>query len=98
MANNKSAIKRIRIHDRKKKENKPYKSMVKTYIKKYLTSLADYEEQASQENYVHIQECLSLAYSKIDKAQKKKIFHTNQAARKKSRLTKAFAKLSFSLS
>ena len=95
MANNKSAAKRIRTSERKKIENAPYRSLVKTFIKKYFKALETYEINPSQENYGQVKVFLSLAYSKIDKAKKKNILHQNNAARKKSRLTKAFSKVEF---
>jgi small subunit ribosomal protein S20 len=95
MANNKSAAKRIRTSERKKIENAPYRSLVKTFIKKYFKALETYEVNPSQENYGQVKVFLSLAYSKIDKAKKKNILHQNNAARKKSRLTKAFTKVEF---
>ena len=95
MANNKSAAKRIRTSERKKIENAPYRSLVKTFIKKYFKALETYEINPSQENYGQVKVFLSLAYSKIDKAKKKNILHQNNAARKKSRLTKDFTKVEF---
>lgn len=93
MANNQSAIKRIKTCERKKIENAPYKSLIKTFIKKYFLALEAYEIKPSQENHFHVKTSLSLASSKIDKAQKKNILHKNNAARKKSRLTKALTKV-----
>jgi small subunit ribosomal protein S20 len=93
MANNKSAIKRIKINERQRMENAPYKSLVKTFIKKYFKALQEYEANPSQENYNQVKSFLNLAYSKIDKAKKKKILHQNNAARKKSRLSKALTKV-----
>ena len=93
MANNKSAIKRIRTNKRQRIENTPYKSLVKTFMKKYFTALQEYETNPSQENYNQVKLLLSLASSKIDKAKKKKILHQNNAARKKSRLSKALTKV-----
>lgn len=95
MANNKSAIKRIRTSETKRMENAPYKSLVKTFIKKYFKALENYKTNPSQENHLQVKNFLNLAYSKIDKAKKKNILHTNNAARKKSRLTKALAKVGF---
>jgi small subunit ribosomal protein S20 len=95
MANNKSAAKRIKTSERKKIENAPYRSLVKTFIKKYFKALETYEVNPNQENYGQVKVFLSLAYSKIDKAKKKNILHQNNAARKKSRLTKAFTKVEF---
>ena len=93
MANNKSAIKRIHTSKRKKIENAPYISLVKTFIKKYFKALEEYEANLIQENYIKVKIFLNLAYSKIDKAKKKKILHQNNAARKKSRLSKALTKI-----
>src|SRR6476469_3441330 len=93
MANNKSAIKRIKTSERKRVENAPYRSLVKTFIKKYFKALEDFETNPSQENHEKIKTFLNLAYSKIDKAKKKNILHTNKAARKKSRLSKALTKV-----
>ena len=93
MGNNKSAIKRIRTSERKRVENAPYKSMIKTFIKKYFKVLESYEVSPTEENYTIVKTFLSLAYSKIDKAKKKKILHQNNAARKKSRLSKALIKV-----
>ncbi len=93
MANNKSAIKRIKINERQRMENAPYKSLVKTFTKKYFKALQEYEANPNQENYTEVKTFLNLAYSKIDKAKKKKILHQNNAARKKSRLMKALTKV-----
>ena len=93
MANNKSALKRIKTHERKRIENAPYRSLVKTFIKKYFKALEDYETNPSQENHEKVKSFLSLAYGKIDKAKKKNILHQNNAARKKSRLAKALTKV-----
>jgi small subunit ribosomal protein S20 len=93
MANNKSAKKRIRTNYRKKLENAPYRSLVKTFIKKYFTALALYQSTPNDENFIIVKNFLSLAYSKIDKAKNKNIIVRNNAARKKSRLQRAFNKI-----
>ena len=93
MANNKSAIKRIKTSERKRLENAPYKSLVKTFIKKYFKALEEYETSATEENHLKVKSFLNLAYGKIDKAKKKNILHQNNAARKKSRLSKALTKV-----
>ena len=93
MANNKSAIKRIKTSERKRMENAPYKSLVKTFVKKYFKALEEFEAEPSQENHSKVKSFLDLAYSKIDKAKKKNILHKNNAARKKSRLSKALTKV-----
>jgi small subunit ribosomal protein S20 len=93
MANNKSAIKRIKTSERKRIENVSYKSQVKTFIKKYFRALVIFETTPSQENLIKAKAILNIAFSKIDKAKKKNILHKNNAARKKSRLSKALTKI-----
>lgn len=93
MANNKSAIKRIKINERQRVENAPYKSLVKTFVKKYFKALEEFEANPGEENLSKVKTFLNLAYSKIDKAKKKNILHKNNAARKKSRLSKALTKV-----
>ena len=88
MANIKSAIKRIDITKRNTLQNKRYSSNVKTYINKYLISLEAYILDPSTGNLELLQNNLSLAYSKIDKAVKRNVIHKNTAARKKSNLQK----------
>ena len=92
MANNKSAIKRIKTSERKKIENSPYESLVKTFIKKYYTTLDNLKKNSTETNYIQARMALNLAFSKIDKAKKKNIIHKNTAARKKSHLMQAFFK------
>jgi small subunit ribosomal protein S20 len=92
MANNKAAIKRIKTSERKRQENLPYKSLVKTYIKKYFKTLENLKITPTKNNFVNTKIALNLAFSKIDKAKKKNIFHRNSAARKKSKLMKALFK------
>lgn len=92
MANNKAAIKRIKTSERKRQENLPYKSLVKTYIKKYIKTLEYLKITPTKINFFNARIALNLAISKIDKAKKKNIFHKNSAARKKSKLMKALFK------
>ena len=84
MANIKSAVKRIDITKRNTLKNKQYKSMVKTFSKKYLKSLAEYKNNPNEDNFKIVLENLNILYSKLDKATKAKVLHRNTAARKKS--------------
>jgi len=93
MTNNKSAEKRVRINERNRLNNSRYKSLVKTFTKKYLQSLEAYKLNPTEENKETLLLLLNLAYSKIDKAKKKNIFKQNTADRRKSRLAKALSKL-----
>lgn len=86
MANNKSALKRIEITERNRLRNKTYKSAVKTLMKNYFAAVEEYARQPSPETLQEAQKRLSDAYSKIDKAVKKRVLHRNNGDRKKSRL------------
>jgi small subunit ribosomal protein S20 len=88
VANNKSAIKRIEIAERNRVRNKTYKSAVKTLMKNYFAAVEDYARQPSTESLQEVQKRMSEAYSKIDKAVKRRVLHANTGARKKSRLAK----------
>ncbi|MDJ0679795.1 MAG: 30S ribosomal protein S20 [Xenococcaceae cyanobacterium MO_167.B52] len=92
MANSKSAIKRIAIAERNRLRNKAYKSSIRTLMKKCFAAVDSYGAEQTPENKALVEETMSQAYSKIDKAVKRKILHRNTAARRKSRLAKALAK------
>lgn len=89
MANIKSAKKRIHIGERNRKRNKAYKSAIKTLMKKYFAAVKDYAANPTPEQEQKVQQAMSAAYSKIDKAVKRKAIHRNNGARKKARLAKA---------
>ncbi|NJK49676.1 30S ribosomal protein S20 [Candidatus Gracilibacteria bacterium] len=91
MANTKSAIKRIQIAERNRLRNKAYKSAVKTLMKKYFKAVETYSSSPSSESKEAVQDAMSAAYSKIDKAVKRQVLHRNNGARKKARLAKVLA-------
>jgi small subunit ribosomal protein S20 len=86
VANTKSALKRAEIAERNRLRNKSYKSAVKTLIKKYFNAVEVYKANPTSELKQEVQERLSEAYSKIDKAIKRGVLHPNNGARKKSKL------------
>ena len=86
MANNPSSKKRIKTNERNRLRNKAYKSAIKTIYKKCLLALENYDSN----NQNDIQNLISLAYSKIDKAVQKKIIHSNTGAAKKSTLLSCY--------
>jgi small subunit ribosomal protein S20 len=86
VANTKSALKRAQIAERNRLRNKAYKSAVKTLMKKYVNAVEVYTANPTPELQQEVQERLSEAYSKIDKAVKRGILHPNNGARKKSKL------------
>lgn len=92
MANIKSAIKRVEIAERNRLENKAYKSVVKTMTKHCLQAVQTYTSAPSPEALATVQEKMSIAYSKIDKAVKRGVLHRNTGARKKARLARILSK------
>jgi small subunit ribosomal protein S20 len=94
VANTKSAIKRIQIAERNRLRNKAYKSAVRTLMKKYFKAVETYSASPSPETKEAVQEAMSAAYSKIDKAVKRQVLHRNNGARKKARLAKVLAEVS----
>lgn len=88
MANIKSAAKRVEIAERNRLYNKSYKSAVKTLMKKYFAAVEKYAASPSEELKKEVQERMSEAFSKIDKAVKRGVLHRNNGDRKKSRLAR----------
>jgi small subunit ribosomal protein S20 len=86
VANTKSALKRAKIAERNRLRNKAYKSAVKTLMKKYFSSVEAYAANPTTELKQEVEVRMSEAYSKIDKAVKTGVLHSNNGARKKSRL------------
>ena len=86
MPNIKSAIKRVKVNEKKNLRNRMVKSRVKTAVKKYNAILASDLSAAVKE--------LSVVASTLDKAAAKGIVHKNAVNRKKARLAKALNKAS----
>jgi small subunit ribosomal protein S20 len=86
VANSKSALKRAKIAERNRLQNKAYKSAVRTLMKKYFAAVESYAANPSPESKQEVDTRMSEAYSKIDKAVKRGVLHPNNGARKKSRL------------
>ena len=93
MANNKSAQKRIQVTKRNRLQNRFYKSSVQTLVKRFFKNLELYKSLKNSETKKKLKESLNLTYSIIDKASKKKLFHKNTAARKKSKLALYFKRV-----
>ena len=81
MANIKSQIKRIKTNAKAQARNKAVKSELKTVIRKA-------REAAATGDAAKAQELARVASRKLDKAVSKGVIHANQAANKKSALTK----------
>ncbi|BBL85858.1 SSU ribosomal protein S20p (chromatophore) [Paulinella micropora] len=93
MANNKSAKKRIQIAERNRVQNRSYKSAVRTLIKRCFNACNTYSQESTDAAKVSLDNSVSAAFSKIDKAVKKGIFHRNAGAHQKSRLSLAVKKV-----
>lgn len=78
MANHKSALKRIRANEAKRLRNRYQAKTTRTFIKR----LRNTEDKAEA------QELLNQVNSMLDKLAKKNVIHKNNAANKKSKLTK----------
>ena len=84
MANNKSAIKRVKITAKKTARNNIIRSKVRNSIRKFKVAVTT--------NGDNTEAIVKNAISQIDKAVSKGILHRNNADRKKSRLTKRLNK------
>jgi small subunit ribosomal protein S20 len=89
VANIKSAKKRIQIAERNRLSNKSYKSAVKTLMKSYFEAVDAYKANPTPEALAVANAKQSLAYSKIDRAVKRGVLHSNTGARRKSKLSVA---------
>lgn len=83
MAHTRSALKKIRQAERRRRRNQMIRSRVKTLIKKARMLIeAGNAELASQ--------AVGNAISALDKAAEKGVLHRNNAARRKSRLVRRY--------
>jgi len=82
VANIKSQIKRIRTNEKARLRNKSVKSELKTYVRRVREAVAGGDKDAANA-------ALAVAARKLDKAVSKGVIHANQAANRKSALSKA---------
>lgn len=83
MANSKSALKRVRVAERNRLHNRPYRSAARTLVKK-----AELAIQSG--DTVEAQTAVQRAIAMLDRVAGKGIIHKNNAARRKSRLMAKF--------
>lgn len=83
MPNIKSAMKRVKVNQKKNLRNRMIKSAMKTQIKKFDTAVAAKEADAK---------LLSVTQGAVDRAASKGVIHKNAANRKKARMAKRLAK------
>jgi small subunit ribosomal protein S20 len=79
LANHKSAIKRIRVNERRRLRNRLYMSRTRTQLRKARETLAGKDTASARAETL-------AAIRILDKAASKGIIHKNNAARRKSRL------------
>jgi len=89
VANNTSSKKRIEIAERNRLRNRTYKSALRTLMKRCFTACTAYTQQPGAEAKEAVQQTMSAAFSKIDKAVKVGVLHQNPGANQKSRLSAA---------
>lgn len=85
MANIKSAKKRIKVSESKRKVNQARKSSLKTNIKKF-------DEALEENNTEKAQEVLKVVDKKLKQAAHRNLIHKNAASRTLSKLTKRLNK------
>jgi small subunit ribosomal protein S20 len=79
LANTKSAIKAIRVAERRRRRNQPIRSGVRTALRRARAAI-------DQGDLVTARDEATVAASKLDKAASKGVIHWRNAARRKSRL------------
>ena len=70
MANNKAAKKRIEVAERNRVRNRTYKSSLRTLMKRCFSACDAYSQTPGDAAKASVQDSLSAAFSKIDKAVK----------------------------
>lgn len=84
MAQHKSAVKRIRSSERRKKRNTEQKSSMRTLIKKV----------RAEKDKTKVEAILKETISLLDKLAGKRVIHPNKASNQKAKLTKLYNKMS----
>ena len=79
MANSKSAQKRIRVAERRRLRNRPYRSACRTLVKKAELAIRAGDGDGARQ-------AVDNALAMLDRTAGKGIIHANNAARRKSRL------------
>ncbi len=83
MANIKSQMKRIRTNEKSRLRNKAVKSQLRTYARNVRAAIREGDKKKAGQ-------LLRDACRALDKAVSKGVIHANQAANRKSALTRAF--------
>ncbi|MGH2448196.1 MAG: 30S ribosomal protein S20 [Chloroflexota bacterium] len=78
MANTKSALKRIRVSEKRRLRNREVRSETRTYVRRARVSIENNPAGSTAD--------ITRAVSALDRAARKGVIHPNNAARRKSRL------------
>ena len=86
MANSKSALKRVKVSERRRLRNRTYRSAARTMVRRAesVISTGDVDAAAS---------AVGSAVSMLDRTAGKGVIHRNNAARRKSRLMSKYNKM-----
>jgi len=79
LAHSKSALKRIRVAERRRLENRPYRSASRTLVRSAERAIDAGDKEAAEDAVLR-------AVKMLDRTAGKGIIHANNAARRKSRL------------
>jgi len=86
LANSKSAEKRIRVAERRRQRNRPYRTAARTFVKRAEMAIRSGDREAAAQ-------AVRAALSMLDRVAGKGIIHKNNAARRKSRLMAKFNRM-----
>ena len=79
MPNIKSAIKRVKVNEKKNAQNRAVKSQINTAVRKFKDAVQNSDKELASKLYDEVA-------SIVDSAASKKVIHKNTASRKKARL------------
>jgi small subunit ribosomal protein S20 len=82
VANTKSALKKIRVSEKKRARNRPIRTAVRNKLRTALEAITGAPAETATV------EAVGAAISQLDRAASKGVLHPNNAARRKSRLMK----------
>ena len=86
MANSKSALKRVRVSERRRIRNRTFRSAARTVVRRAESIIATGDADAAAT-------AVGTAVSMLDRTAGKGIIHPNNAARRKSRLMAKYNKM-----
>ncbi|MCS6956218.1 MAG: 30S ribosomal protein S20 [Candidatus Calescibacterium sp.] len=82
----------LRKVSNKTEKNKQITKKIKVLMKNFKKIVLGFKSNFSEESKIKAEEMLKQIYEEVDKATSKGVFHKNEAARKKSRITTFYNK------